>query len=100
MKLKFQESLVELTKTERSLLSMFLFYPEVLKNASEKLSPAEIANYTYELAKTFNHFYHESSILNEANENSKNFRLQLSWFVSNMIKKNMALLGIEVPEKM
>jgi arginyl-tRNA synthetase len=64
------------------------------------MSPAQIANYVYELAKEFNQFYHESPILKEEDPQIISFRLALSKFIGNVIKSAMGLLGIEVPERM
>ena len=59
-----------------------------------------IAAYTYELCKLFNGYYHDHSILREENENTKRMRLQLASQVARVIRTGMALLGIEVPERM
>jgi arginyl-tRNA synthetase len=64
------------------------------------MSPAQIANYVYELAKEFNQFYQESPILKEDDEQIRSFRLELSRFIGEVIKSAMRLLGIEVPERM
>jgi arginyl-tRNA synthetase len=85
---------------ERSLIRLLYEYPQVVKFAAESLSPAQIANYVYELAKEFNQFYHESPILKEEDEQIRDFRLQLSQFIGKVIKSSMGLLGIEVPDRM
>uniref|UniRef100_UPI0025DC59DD DALR anticodon-binding domain-containing protein n=1 Tax=uncultured Mucilaginibacter sp. TaxID=797541 RepID=UPI0025DC59DD len=61
---------------------------------------AIIANYVYELAKTYNKFYYEKSILQAEDEQSKQFRLTLSAATAKIISKSMGLLGIAVPERM
>ena len=71
-----------------------------MKEAGDTYSPALIANYTYDLVKEFNQFYHDYSILHEADERLKTFRLVLSANVAKVVKEGMALLGIEVPERM
>lgn len=85
---------------EISVLKLLHDYPEITKQAADNLSPALIANYIYELAKEYNQFYHEVVILKEADKNKRNFRIALSEFTGNTIKSSMALLGIQVPEKM
>ncbi|MBN8704077.1 MAG: arginine--tRNA ligase [Bacteroidetes bacterium] len=85
---------------EKELIKLMYEYPIVIKEAAKKYDPSHIANYTYELAKVFNQFYHECSILKEENANSKSFRLCLSNKVAEIIRKSMLLLGIEMPERM
>lgn len=90
----------ELADVERDLIVLLDKYPEAVKEAAKGYSPAIIANYVYELAKTYNKFYHEKSILQAEDEESKQFRLILSASSANVINKGMKLLGIEVPERM
>ncbi|WP_184549719.1 arginine--tRNA ligase [Mucilaginibacter sp. FT3.2] len=85
---------------ERDLIVLLTQFPTVIKDAANGYSPAVIANYVYELAKTYNKFYHEKSILQAEDESSKQFRLQLSASSAKVINKGMALLGIDVPERM
>ena len=85
---------------EISVIKLLHDYPEIAKQAALNLSPALIANFAYELAKEYNQFYHEVVILKEADENKRNFRVALSEFTGNTIKSSMALLGIQVPERM
>ncbi len=85
---------------ERSLIRLLYEYPQIVQYAAESMSPAQIANYVYELAKEFNQFYHESPILKEENHEIRNLRLELSNFIGEVIKSAMGLLGIEVPERM
>lgn len=87
-------------KLELDLIKMLLEYPDTINKASEDFSPALIANYTYELAKMYNRFYQDVNILKEENQDIKNMRLLLSYFVSNVIKNSTQLLGINVPTKM
>jgi arginyl-tRNA synthetase len=90
----------ELADVERDLIVLLDKYPEAVKEAAKGYSPAIIANYVYELAKTYNKFYHEKSILQAEDEESKQFRLHLSASSAKVINKGMKLLGIEVPERM
>ncbi len=85
---------------ERSLLKLLYEYPQIVKLAAENLSPAQIANYVYELAKEFNQFYHESPILKEDDADTRIFRLELSKFIAATIKSSMGLLGIDVVDRM
>lgn len=96
---KVDDSL-ELAEKESHLIQTLAKFPQVVKEAGEQFSPAVVANYTYELVKEFNQFYHDFSMLKEDNEAVRNFRLVLSSNVALTIKKGMQLLGIEVPERM
>jgi arginyl-tRNA synthetase len=89
-----------LDAVERDLIIALTQFPEVISIAAKNYSPAVIANYVYELAKTYNKFYHEKSILQAEDETLKKFRLQLSAASARVISKGMGLLGIEVPERM
>jgi len=90
----------KISEKEKSLIKLLHEYPQVIKLAAENLSPAQIANYTYELAKEFNQFYHEFPILVEENESTRVFRLELSKFIGEIIKSGLNLLGIDVVERM
>ncbi len=85
---------------EISIIQRIADFPTVVDEAGKTYSPALVANYTYELAKEFNQFYHDYSILKEEDENVKVFRLELSRTVASVIKRAFSLLGIEVPERM
>ncbi|MFZ4739645.1 MAG: arginine--tRNA ligase [Bacteroidales bacterium] len=91
---------IEILPKEKEIIRLLHEYPSVIKLAGENRSPALIANYAYELAKEYNGFYQEITILKEENEDLRNFRLSLSVFTANTIKSAMGLLGIEVPERM
>lgn len=90
----------ELSEKEEGLIQMLANFKAVVKEAGETYSPALIANYTYDLVKEYNQFYHDFSILHEADEQLKVFRLVLSANVAKIVKEGMGLLGIEVPERM
>jgi len=90
----------EIDGLERDLIVLLTQFPTLIKDAANGYSPAIIANYVYELAKTYNKFYHEKSILQAENEVLKQFRLELSASSAKVISKGMALLGIDVPERM
>ena len=89
-----------LTSSERDVLVCLSQYPALLQAAAQEHSPALVANYTYELAKLYNKFYHEEIILKLEDEELKAFRLALSAATAKTIKKAMSLLGIQVPDKM
>jgi arginyl-tRNA synthetase len=85
---------------EKELLKQLRLFPETIQQAADQYSPAIIANFTYDLVKAFNSFYQNVSILGADNEQEKNFRVQLSQAVSDMIKTAFGLLGIQVPDRM
>ncbi|MBQ6202523.1 MAG: arginine--tRNA ligase [Prevotella sp.] len=85
---------------ETDLIQKLYAYAAAVEQAGSDYSPSGIANYCYELTKQFNQFYHDYSILNAESEGAKNFRLVLAQNVAKVIHNGMALLGIEVPERM
>ena len=85
---------------EVELVKVLADYPQTVAAAGEAFAPSMIAAYTYELCKLFNGYYHDHSILRESDENVKRMRLQLAAQVARVIRTGMALLGIEVPERM
>ncbi|MEP7265910.1 MAG: arginine--tRNA ligase, partial [Bacteroidota bacterium] len=89
-----------LENKERDLLKNVLRYPEVLDEAAERFSPAVIANYVYELAKAYNGFYHEHAVVDAENVEASLFRLKLTEQTARVLKMALALLGINVPERM
>ena len=93
-------NLLELHPKEKELVKQLQLFPEAIQQAGVQYSPALIANYTYELVKSFNSFYQNVSILGTDNNEEKSFRIQLSKAVSDVIKTSFGLLGIEVPERM
>ena len=89
-----------LSEKELALIQRLVDYPAAVRQAGDEFSPAVIANYAYALACDFNSFYHDHSILNEADAEKRALRLLLSQTVAKVIKSAMALLGIEVPNRM
>ncbi len=85
---------------ELALLKEVVEYPALILDAAENLDPSAIANYVYNLAKTYHRFYHEVRILTAETEDAKAFRLELSQVVAKVLADAMKLLGIEMPEKM
>jgi len=103
MGLEIPESLpagVELSEKEENLIQMLATFPAIVKQAGDEYSPSAIANYTYDLVKEFNQFYHDFSILHEEQPDVRMFRLVLASNVAKVVKLAMGLLGIEVPERM
>ncbi|MBO0343348.1 MAG: arginine--tRNA ligase [Bacteroidota bacterium] len=94
------ETTLDLHEKEKELLKQIQLFPETVQLAAENFSPALIANYTYDLVKEFNSFYQQVSILGETDEQKKNFRVQLSQKVGEVIRSAFRLLGIDVPERM
>ena len=89
-----------ISSSERDLIILLNNYPATIEASAKEYSPAQLANYLYELAKVYNKFYHEEPILKADNEETKQFRLELSHATAQILKKGMRLLGIEVPDKM
>ena len=85
---------------EKELIKQLQNFPEIIQNAAQNLSPALIANYTYDLVKDYNSFYQSVPILGSDKEAEKIFRTQLSSKVGQIIKSAFSLLGIDVPERM
>ncbi|WP_159801598.1 arginine--tRNA ligase [Flavobacterium sp. MK4S-17] len=91
---------VSLHEKEKELLKIIAQFPEVIQSAAQNHSPAQIANYTYELVKEYNSFYQSVSVLGAEVMKEKIFRVQLSKKVGETIKAAFSLLGIGVPERM
>lgn len=85
---------------ETVLIQMVAGFAEAVKQAGTDYSPSVIANYCYDLVKEYNQFYHDFSILREADPAVRAFRLVLSANVAKVVRLGMGLLGIEVPERM
>ena len=91
---------IELSEKEEGLIQMVADFAAVVTQAGTDYSPSVIANYTYDLVKEYNQFYHDFSILREENEAVKVFRVALSANVAKVVRLGMGLLGIEVPARM
>ncbi len=91
---------VDIAAKEKSLIKLLYDFPQTVETAAQNFSPALIANFAYDLAKEFNQFYQEITILKEPDNLKRDFRLALSEFTGNTLKTAMNLLGIEVPERM
>ena len=100
MKVEQTDIHLEISDKEQDLIKWIAKLPAVVKEAGETYSPALLANYSYELAKEFNQFYHDFSILKEEDGALRNFRLLLAKECGEAVKNAMGMLGIEMPERM
>jgi arginyl-tRNA synthetase len=91
---------LDILEEEREIIKLLMDAPKVLEEASKNLAPSVIANYLYELVKTYNHFYQNVKILNEENAELISMRLKISDNVAKVIRNYFKLLGIRVPAKM
>ena len=91
---------VQVNDKEIALIQKVAEFPSVVEEAGRSYSPALIANYSYDLAKEYNQFYHDYSILKEENDEVRNLRLLLSMVVARTLKNAVGLLGMEMPERM
>lgn len=85
---------------EIALIQALADFPATVQAAGQTYSPALIANYVYDLVKSYNQFYHDCSILNENDPAVRSLRLELSRQTARVVKTGMKLLGINVPERM
>ena len=90
----------ELLPGERQLIILLEQFPVILEQAAEDHNPSVIAVYVFTLAKTYNTFYAEHSVLNAESTDKKELRLRLSEMTANIISSGMHMLGIQVPERM
>ncbi len=90
----------EPNEKEIEIIQRIADFPTVVAEAGRTYSPALIANYVFELAKSYNQFYHDYSILKEENSVTRSFRLKLSSTVADILRRGFSLLGVEVPERM
>lgn len=90
----------QLHPSEKELIKVLYHYNIMLNDACKEMNPAKLIDYSYEVAKTYNKFYNDCSILAAEKENEKNFRIQLTEQTGNCIKQIFAIVGIDVPERM
>ncbi len=90
----------QISEKELGLIQMLIGFQDVVRQAADDYNPSVIANYCYDLAKEFNQFYHDFSIMHEPTRELKMFRLVLAQNVGKILKLGTGLLGIEVPERM
>ncbi|MDR2037196.1 MAG: arginine--tRNA ligase [Bacteroidales bacterium] len=91
---------IVLENKEKALIHAVYNFPGIVQSAAETYSPALIANYVYELAKEYNQFYHDYSILGEKETSVRLFRVLLSKYVAQVIRTALDLLGIDAPDRM
>jgi len=91
---------IALLASEKETIKLLMMFPQALMQAADELNPANVANYVYELAKTYNQFYQEIPVLKEENAELRQLRLMLSVFTASVIRKSLKLLGIDSPERM
>lgn len=89
-----------INENEKECIMLLLKFPQVIEDSAKAYSPALLSNYLFELAKTFNKFYHDDQILKLEDNDLLNFRLIICKNTAEVISSGMALLGIEVPERM
>jgi arginyl-tRNA synthetase len=89
-----------LLKLEKELMMLLEQHAVIVKQAAQEYNPSQIAIYAFTVAKTFNAFYTEHSVMNAENEEKKQLRLQICQLTANIIKSSLQLLGIQVPERM
>jgi arginyl-tRNA synthetase len=89
-----------LLKAEKEVIVAAEQFPVMIEQAAQEHNPSVIANYVFNLAKTFNSFYSELSVANAETEEKKQLRLRISLLSANILKSGMQLLGIKVPERM
>ena len=85
---------------EIALVQRIADFPAVVNEAGRNYSPALIANYTYDLVKEYNQFYHDCRVLNETDDAARSLRLELSRLTADIVRRAMDLLGIKVPDRM
>ncbi len=91
---------IEISTKEEEIIQHVADFAATVRQAGQEYSPSAVASYCYDLVKEYNQFYHDFSILREADEKKKLFRLVLSANVAKIIRTGMGLLGIEMPERM
>jgi arginyl-tRNA synthetase len=89
-----------ISNDEIDLIKQLCEFPTIIQDSAEKYDPSDIANYNYQLAKSFHKFYHDYRILGAESEVAKQFRLVLISNIAKVLKTGMRLLGIEMPERM
>ena len=93
-------STYEPNEKEVALIQRLTDFATIVSEAGRTYSPALVANYVFELAKAYNQFYHDYSILREEDATARAFRLALSRTLGDIVRRGFDLLGIEVPERM
>ncbi|MBX2841915.1 MAG: arginine--tRNA ligase [Flammeovirgaceae bacterium] len=92
--------ITDLAESEQDIISLIYNFPNKIKEAADTFSPSVIANYSYDLARAYSRLWSEVPILAEQNEELKAFRVFLTSQLATVLKKSMALIGVQVPERM
>ncbi|MBQ9385283.1 MAG: arginine--tRNA ligase [Bacteroidaceae bacterium] len=96
----YADEAAQISEKEIGLIQMLNGFQDVVRQAADDYNPSVIANYCYDLAKEFNQFYHDFSIMHEPSRELKMFRLVLAQNVGKILKLGTGLLGIELPDRM
>ncbi len=96
---KFSDTF-ELSEKELEVIKVIGDFPEILEYSAREFSPSILANYLFNLVKSYNSFYQDSPVIKEQNKDLKLFRLQMSDLTSRILEKGMNILGIEMPVRM
>lgn len=96
----FDKSAIQMDELEIDLVKYLYLFESVVEEAATTYDPSAIAGYNYQLAKKLHKYYHDTPILSDANQNTKNFRLFLIGVIADILEKGMKLLGIQMPERM
>lgn len=94
------DAVYDLHPTEKELIKILYKYPIVLADSCREMNPAKLTDYSYEVAKTYNKFYNDCSILAAEKKDEKNFRLLLTEQTGDIIRQCFSIVGIDVPERM
>ncbi|MBM3160035.1 MAG: arginine--tRNA ligase [Bacteroidetes bacterium] len=97
---KVQFEGIDLLEEEKEVIKNLIQFPAIVQEAAASYSPALLANYTYELVKSFNHFYQAVKILSEENVKTKEMRLMMAESVGSVLKDALYLMGIHAPSRM
>ena len=91
---------MELENSERDLIQTLLRYPEKVEEAARSMSPPVIANYTYDLVRSYNSLYNELPVIREKDTVKRDLRIRLSEFTAIVLRSSCDLLGMNVPNRM
>ena len=100
LKNTFSTESFELSEKELEVIKVICEFPETLLISAREFSPSILANYLFNLVRSYNSFYQDSPVLKEENKDLKLFRIQLSDLTSRILEKGMNILGVEMPERM
>lgn len=91
---------LKINSKELEVLKCISNFPDILAQSAKELAPYLLANYLYSLVKSYNSFYQDYPIMTEKEDSLRNFRIQMSKLVAEIIEKGMGILGIKMPERM